>query len=387
MQDYIYLDYAAATPMDSQVIDAMTPFFNHKFFNPSATYGPAKFVKNDLNNARKQIASWLGAKSEEIIFTAGGTESNNLAINGVMSLHKTKNIIISSVEHDSVLYPAKKYVHKVAPVDDKGVIILDKLLSLVDNNTTLISVMYANNEIGSIQPIKDIALGINSIKKQRLLSNNLTPLLLHVDASQAVNYLDIHHARLGIDLMTLNGGKIYGPKQSGILFVKSGVSLEPSILGGGQEKNLRSGTENVAASIGLAKALDIAQSSRKEEHNRLADLQKHFFKSIAAKIPSVTINGSIKSRLPNNLHITIPGVDNERLLSQLDDENIYCAAGSACSASSVEPSHVLKAMGIDDDLARSSIRLSMGRQTTKKDIDDTINALDEIVNKKVQYEA
>ncbi|MEI8187518.1 MAG: cysteine desulfurase family protein [Candidatus Saccharibacteria bacterium] len=386
MQDYIYLDYAAATPMDSQVIDAMTPFFNHKFFNPSATYGPAKFVKNDLNNARKQIASWLGAKSEEIIFTAGGTESNNLAINGVMSLHKTKNIIISSVEHDSVLYPAKKYVHKVAPVDDKGVIILDKLLSLVDNNTTLISVMYANNEIGSIQPIKDIALGINSIKKQRLLSNNLTPLLLHVDASQAVNYLDIHHARLGIDLMTLNGGKIYGPKQSGILFVKSGVSLEPSILGGGQEKNLRSGTENVAASIGLAKALDIAQSSRKEEHNRLADLQKHFFKSIAAKIPSVTINGSIKSRLPNNLHITIPGADNERLLSQLDDRNIYCAAGSACSASSVEPSHVLKAMGIGDDLARSSLRLSMGRQTTKKDIDDTINALDEIVNKKVQYE-
>ena len=384
MQDYIYLDYAAATPM---VIDAMTPFFNHKFFNPSATYGPAKFVKNDLNNARKQIASWLGAKSEEIIFTAGGTESNNLAINGVMSLHKTKNIIISSVEHDSVLYPAKKYVHKVAPVDDKGVIILDKLLSLVDNNTTLISVMYANNEIGSIQPIKDIALGINNIKKQRLLSNNLTPLLLHVDASQAVNYLDLHHARLGIDLMTLNGGKIYGPKQSGILFVKSGVSIEPSILGGGQEKNLRSGTENVAASIGLAKALDIAQSSRKEEHNRLADLQKHFFKSIAAKIPSVIINGSIKSRLPNNLHITIPGVDNERLLSQLDDENIYCAAGSACSASSVEPSHVLKAMGIDDDLARSSIRLSMGRQTTKKDIDDTINALDEIVNKKVQYEA
>ena len=375
MKDYIYLDYAAATPMDNRVIDSMSIFQNQKFFNPSANYSPAKNVKNHLNEARKSIATWLGAKSDEIIFTAGGTESNNLAIHGIMKNFEGKNIISSSIEHDSVLQPVSKYVHKIAPVDKKAVINLDKLFDLIDDNTVLISVMYANNEVGSIQPIKSISQKIHDIRKQRLLSNNLTPLYLHVDASQAVNYLDLHHARLGIDLMSLNGGKIYGPKQTGVLFVKSGIVLKSNILGGGQERNIRSGTENVPGAIGLSMALEIAQSTRKDEVKRLAELQSLFIKNITKLLPETVINGSMKNRLPNNIHLSFPGIDNERLLSILDDRKLYCAAGSACSASSNEPSHVLKAMGIDDDLARSSIRISLGRQTTIDEIEKAVDII------------
>jgi cysteine desulfurase len=185
----------------------------------------------------------------------------------------------------------------------------------------------------------------------------------------------LHHARLGIDLMSLNGGKIYGPKQTGVLFVKSGIILKSNILGGGQERNIRSGTENVPGAIGLAKALEIAQLSRKDEVIRLSELQSLFIKNITKSLPETIINGSLKNRLPNNIHLSFPGIDNERLLSILDDRKLYCAAGSACSASSNEPSHVLKAMGIDDDLARSSIRISLGRQTTKAEIEKAIKII------------
>jgi cysteine desulfurase len=292
-----------------------------------------------------------------------------------MNNFEGKNVISSSIEHDSVLQPVSQYVHKIAPVDQKAVIDLDKLFDLIDDNTVLISIMYANNEVGSIQPIKSISQKIHDLRKQRLLSNNLTPLYLHVDASQAVNYLDLHHARLGIDLMSLNGGKIYGPKQTGVLFVKSGIILKSNILGGGQERNIRSGTENVPGAIGLAKALEIAQSTRKDEVIRLNELQSLFIKNITKSLPETIINGSLKNRLPNNIHLSFPGIDNERLLSILDDKKLYCAAGSACSASSNEPSHVLRAMGIDDDLARSSIRISLGRQTTKAEIEKAIKII------------
>ena len=375
MKDYIYLDYAAATPMDQRVIDSMSSFLSADFFNPSANYSPAKKVKQELNEARRGIANWLGAKSDEIIFTAGGTESNNLAIHGIMNGYKGKNVISSSIEHDSVIQPVSQYIYKIAPVDNKAIIDTDKLIGLIDNNTVLISAMYANNEVGSIQPIKSISQKIHEIRKQRLLSGNTTPLYLHVDASQAVNYLDLHHARLGIDLMSLNGGKIYGPKQTGVLFVKSGIILKSNILGGGQERNIRSGTENVAGAIGLSKALEIAQSTRKDEVSRLAELQSLFMKKITNLLPETIINGSLKNRLPNNIHLSFPGIDNERLLSILDDRKLYCAAGSACSASSNEPSHVLKAMGISDELARSSIRISLGRQTTKSDIEKSVDLI------------
>lgn len=377
MKSPIYLDYAAATPMDDKVLDSMLPYFKENFYNPSANYDPAIEVKNNLNEARSSIAYWLGAKSSEIIFTAGGTEANNLAVTGVMEINPGKNLIISAIEHDSVILPAKKYIHKIASVDSSGTIKTNSLLSLIDNDTVLISVMQANNEIGTLQPIKEIAQEIKRIRSQRLLSNNLTPLYLHTDAAQAANYLDIHHSQLGADLISLNGGKIYGPKQTGILFVSSRVKLSPIILGGGQENEMRSGTENVAGFIGLACALDITQKMRKEEALRLQDIQNQFFNKIAKEMPEVIINGSKNKRLPNNIHISIPGVDNERIIALLNNAEVYIAAGSACSASKNAPSHVLRAIGTSEEMARSSIRISMGRGTSLKDM----NAAFEIIQK------
>lgn len=368
----IYLDYAAATPVDERVLAAMQPYFTENFYNPSATYLVAKAVAKDLAEARSKVAYWLGARPTEIIFTAGGTEANNLAVRGVMQKYPDANIVVSAVEHESVLAPAQLYDCRIAPVGKDGSVDLVKLAELIDENTVLVSVMYANNEVGTIQPIREIA---QIIKDKRAGRTSQTPLYFHTDACQAANYLDLHASRLGVDMMTLNGGKIYGPKQSGALFVHSSVELEPLILGGGQERNMRSGTENVAASIGLSVALDAVQTMRHDESQRLQKLQKHFIEQLTAKIPDILINGSLKKRLPNNVHITIPGTDNERLLVQLDEAGILAAAGSACSASDEEPSHVLRAMGISSEDAQSSLRFTMGRATDEQVIDRTVDAL------------
>jgi cysteine desulfurase len=238
--------------------------------------------------------------------------------------------------------------------------------------------MYANNEVGTIQPIRQLALALEKIRAERKQAGNTLPLYLHTDACQASNYLDLHVARLGVDMMTLNGGKIYGPKQSGVLYVSSKVSLEPIVRGGGQERGLRSGTENVGACVGLAKALDLVQTKRHEEGHRLEELQKLAFDLIAEKLPRAVVNGSRKHRLPNNLHVTLPGQDNERLLVELDERGILAAAGSACSASSDEPSHVLSAMGISDADAQASLRITMGRETSESDIRTLIDTLAEL---------
>jgi cysteine desulfurase len=377
--DYIYLDYAAATPLDDDVRKVMEPFWAADFFNPSATYLPARHVKEALEAARRQVAECLGARPGEITFTAGGTEANNLAIHGVMARWPDANLVVSSVEHESVLLTAGQYELRQAAVDADGRLAVDELMKSVDDSTVLISVMYANNEVGSVQPIRDIAAGIAAIKADRRRRGIRRPLYLHTDAAQAANYLDLHISRLGVDLMTLNGGKIYGPKQSGSLFVKTGLSLAPLISGGGQEHGLRSGTENVAACIGFAAALDGAVARRQAEVGRLQQLQQHFIAGLAVKIPTVQLNGPAKRRLPNNVHLTFPGADNERLLLQLEQHGILAAAGSACSASNDEPSHVLKAMGRTDAEARSSLRFSLGRQTTQKDIDTTVAALVRLV--------
>jgi cysteine desulfurase len=239
--------------------------------------------------------------------------------------------------------------------------------------------MYANNEVGSVQPIKQIAATLETIRQNRKKSGNTTPLYLHTDAAQAANYLDLHVHRLGVDLMTVNGGKIYGPKQSGALFVRSGIVLEPLLYGGGQEQGKRSGTENVAAFIGFAKALELASEQRHKESERLQELQAYCIQQLENDIPNIVINGSIKRRLPNNVHLTVSGTDNERLLYGLEDKGVICAAGSACSASKEEASHVLLAMGISENDARSSLRLSFGRQTTKRDIEKFIECLKAVI--------
>ena len=318
-----------------------------------------------LEAARSKVAHWLGAKSSEIIFAAGGTEANNLAIHGIMRRFPKGNIVVSAIEHESVLAPAGQYNCREAGAHPDGRINVDDLKVKIDSQTVLVSVMYANNEIGTIQPIREISRLIADIRHQRQAEGNKLPLYFHTDACQAANYLDLHVARLGVDLMTLNGGKIYGPKQSGCLYVKAGVVAEPLIDGGGQERGLRSGTENVAGAVGFAEALDLAQEMRREEAVRLQTLQRQFIEELEKNIPDVVINGSLKYRLSNNIHVTIPGQDNERLLIQLDEAGIQAAAGSACSASNEESSHVLHALGLDDAAARASLRFTMGRSTTK----------------------
>lgn len=371
----VYLDYAAATPVDPKVLAAMQPYFTDRFYNPSATYLSAKAVAADLLAARESVAHWLGGKPSEIIFTAGGTEANNLAISGVMSQFPDNNVVISAIEHESVREPARQYDYREAPVTKDGQADVSALEALIDDNTVLVSVMYANNEIGTVQPLKEIATLLQKIKKQRQSAGNDLPLLLHTDACQAVNYLDLHTARLGVDLMTLNGGKIYGPKQSGILYAKTGVALDAQILGGGQERGLRSGTENIAGAVGFAKALDIAQTNRAEESKRQAGLRDGFIQQLQQTEPTIAINGSLKKRLPNNISVTFTGIDNERLMMQLDEADIMCAVGSACSASKDEPSHVLKAIGLSDKDARATLRFTLGRQTTPTDINATIKVL------------
>lgn len=374
----MYLDNAAATPVDKDVLAVMQPFFAEQFYNPSATYLPAKGVRAALDAARAGVAHWLGAKQNEIIFTAGGTEANNLALQGVLRKFPNCSVTVSSIEHDSVLLPAQQGNCSVAFVTEKGRVDLGDLRAKITDQTVLVSVMYASNEVGTIQPIREIAEMLREIRENRRKTGNDRPLYLHTDACQAANYLDLRVARLGVDMMTLNGGKIYGPKQSGVLYVASHVELAPLIYGGGQERGLRSGTENVAGAVGFAAALDKAQSTRKTETFRLTTLQHHAFRLIAEKLRSAVVNGDTKHRLPNNIHITLPGFDNERVLLQLEAAGILAAAGSACSASNEEPSHVLRAMGLTDADAQSSLRFTMGRATTEKDIDKLVATLQEI---------
>lgn len=371
----IYLDYAAATPVDPDVLAAMLPYYRERFFNPSAPYLAAKQVANELQNARASVAHWFGAKPSEVIFTAGGTEANNLAIRGIMEQYPQANLVISAIEHESVMAPARLYAYREANVDANGLVDLADIRRKIDEKTVLISIMYANNEVGTVQPLKEVTALAHAVREERRKKGNSLPLYVHTDACQAPAYLDIHAARLGVDMITINGGKIYGPKQSGALFVRSGLVLKPLVLGGGQELGRRSGTENVAQSVGLARALDRVQQRRKEEVTRLKEVQRYFVQKLAEALPRVRINGSLKKRLPNNIHITVAGTDNERLIVQLEAAGILCAAGSACSASSDEPSHVLRAMGLSESEARSSLRFSMGASTDKAAIDRTVAAL------------
>lgn len=394
----IYLDHAAATPMDEAVLAAMMPYFGEKFHNPSALYLSAKDVAHDITLARQSVARCLGVRPAEVVFTAGGTEANNLAIHGIMQQFPEGNVVMSAIEHESVLVPARHYAHREAPVLPNGLVDMERLGSLIDDHTVLVSVMYANNEIGTIQPLQRIANLLQNIRDERSQQGNNTPLFLHTDACQAGNYLDLHLHKKGIDMMTLNGGKLYGPKQSGVLYVRTGVPLQPQIGGGGQEYGRRSGTENVAAIVGFAAALAQAQALREEEEARLRTLRTKTIERLLDQIPHLVINGS-KHRellgvadddkilkvvthansLPHAIHLTIPGQDNERLIMELDEQGIQCAAGSACSASSEEPSHVLQALGLPETDIRASIRLTMGRGTTLQMMDYVVEVLAKLV--------
>lgn len=375
----IYLDHAAATPLDSEVLKAMQPYLHEEYFNASAGYLEAKAVSKAIQDARATVAGRLGVRPAEIVFTGGGTEANNLAIQGIMRSFPEGNIVTSPLEHESILAPARLFDMRETAALPSGIVSIDSLLDAIDDKTVLVSVMYANNEIGTVQPIPKIARHLAEIRAARKANGNDLPLYFHTDACQAGNYLHLQADKLGVDMLTVNAGKLYGPKQTGALYVKAGIPLQPLILGGGQERNLRSGTENVANIIGFAKALDIAQANREQESQRLKLLRQTFIASLAERLPEVQLTTSYKHILPNNVHIGIPGQDNERLMMALNEAGIMTAVGSACSASSDEPSHVLGAIGLSEDQARSTLRFTMGRSTTQAQVDETVSALAKLI--------
>ena len=375
----IYLDYAAATPMDEAAVTAMNPYLTKQFYNPSAVYEPARSVRRNLEEARATVASVLGCKDQEVLFTAGGTEANNIAIHGVLSQYPKANIVVSSIEHESVLEPANKYQRIITPVNSKGIVDLLALKQSINNQTVLVSVMYANNEVGTVQPLKEIAAYLQTVKQLRRENGNKLPIYLHTDACQAANYLDLQTSRLGVDMMTLNGSKIYAAKQSGCLYVSASVELTTFIQGGGQERKIRSGTENVPSQIAFATMLQKVQTNRKVEGQRLQQIRDIFIATMLQKNSDISINGDLKRRLPNNAHLTVPGADGERLLMELDEAGVLVATSSACTASSNEPSHVLLALGLSISDANASLRITFGAPTTTEDAEEAARRIISVI--------
>ncbi|MBU4421780.1 cysteine desulfurase [Patescibacteria group bacterium] len=378
----IYLDNAATTKIRKEVLAEMLPFFDEKFGNPSSFHSSGKVAKDAVEVAREKIAKILNCRTHEIIFTGGGTESDNLAILGIARANKEqgRHIITSKIEHPAVLEVCKELEKEgfeitYLPVGKNGIVKLDELKKALRKDTVLVSIMYANNEIGTIQPIREAAKIIRDNSKKK---DTGVP-YFHTDACQAAGALDLDIQKLGVDMLTLNGSKIYGPKGVGALFVKKGTKLQPLIFGGGQESGLRGGTENVPAIIGLAKALELAQAEK--DNTRLIDLRDYFIKELLDKIRRAELNGDAKLRLPNNINISIPRVEGEAMVLYLDSKGIYCSTGSACSSNSLKPSHVLLAIGRSNEMAHNSLRFTLGRDTKKSDLDYVVEALPGIVKK------
>lgn len=383
MKEPVYLDYAAATPLDPEVFSAMQPFFSERFYNPSALYLASRDVKKTIEAARASVAQDIGARPSEIIFTAGGTEANSLAIRGIMERHPGKKMLISSVEHEAVRMPAGLFDVSEISVDRHGVVDIEDLKKQMTDDVVLVSVIYANNEVGTVQDIAEIAEIIDATRRDRVGRKITTPLIFHTDACQATGYLPLSVSRLGVDLLTVNGGKIYGPKQSGILYVKAGIVLNPLILGGGQEKGLRSGTENVAAMIGFAAALKKARRFAKDESKRLRSLRQMLRHELESLDFGIIFHGHPDRRLPNHLSFAVPGIDNERLMMMLDERGFQVATGSACSASKEEASHVLLAMGVSAEIARATIRVTLGQMTLERNVRQFVGALANAVRENI----
>ena len=361
--EQIYLDHAAATPLDERVMAVMQPYFSTAFFNPSSPYMPAVKVRRDYDDAKQILANLIGAKSGAVIMTAGATESINLAFNGISG-----HVIVSNVEHDAVLNCAKAHDVTIVTADKRGFVTPEIIEQAIRSDTQLISVALANNELGTIQPIRDIAEIVKKERTKRLIDGNAVPIYFHCDASQGAGQLDVNVARLGVDLLTLNAGKIYGPKQVGLLWADSRVVLNPIVIGGGQERGLRSGTENVAGTIGFAKALELASEHRKFESERLVKLRDNLQQTLVEAFPEAIVSGYEKRRLSGHLHISFPRLDGERLVFLLETSGVLIATGSACAANKGTGSHVLKAIGMPEELANGSIRITLGHLSTDENI-------------------
>lgn len=377
MEKIRYFDHAATTATKEEVLKEMLPYFNIEYGNPSSMYSIGRRTRKVVEEARKRVALSIGADSKEIYFTSCGSESDNLAIKGVAYANRKRgnHIITTKIEHPAVLHTCEhleKEGFRVTylNVDEEGLISLEELENAITSDTILISVMFANNEIGTIQPIGEIG----SIAKKHNI-------YFHTDAVQAVGNVRINVEELNIDLLSMSAHKFYGPKGMGALYVKTGVNFEKIQDGGHQERNMRAGTENVAGIVGLGKAIELAYKNFDEYNEKLTSLRDYYISQVEEKIPNVKLNGHKTRRLPGNANISFIGVDGEALLLNLDIKGICASSGSACTSGSLDPSHVLVAIGLSHEIAQGSLRITFGDENTKEDVDYLVQSLIEIVEK------
>ncbi|HPQ03425.1 MAG TPA: cysteine desulfurase NifS [Bacillota bacterium] len=373
----IYLDNAATTPVRREVFEAMVPYLTDKYGNPSSIHSYGREARADLNRAREQVAAAIGAAPEEIIFTAGGSEADNLAIKGTaLAMYGEKShIITSAVEHHAVLHSVESlkrlgFSVTILPVDSEGMVDPEDVKRAITPETCLISIMYANNEVGTIQPIEEIS----RIARE-------AGVLFHTDAVQAVGHMPVDVKSLGVDMLSLSGHKFYGPKGVGALYARRGVRLAPLIDGGAQERKRRAGTENMAGIVGMGMAIELAVSEMDEVSAKEERLRDKLIDGLTQRIPDVRLNGHRRLRLPNNVNMSFLYVEGESLLLNLDMEGIAASSGSACTSGSLAPSHVLMAMGIPHEVAHGSVRMTLGRYTEDADVERVLDVMPRIVEK------
>lgn len=373
--DRIYLDYAATSPVLPEVLDAMLPFFMSCFGNPSGIHENGRETRKAVEQARREVAETLGAESREIVFTSGGSESDNLAIEGTAFALREKgnHIITSQIEHHAVLNTCRwleKQGFRVTylPVDASGLVDPDSVRDAIGNDTVLVSIMTANNEIGTVEPVSEIG----EICREK-------GVLFHTDAVQAIGMMNIHAAEINADLISLSAHKFHGPKGTGALYIRKGTKLESLIHGGAQERGLRAGTENVPGIVGMGKAITVAAKEREENQQRIRELRDQMIRIVLERIPGSQLNGHPEKRLANNCHFSFAGIESEALLLRLDLAGISVSGGSACTSGSMEPSHVLQAIGLKDEMLKSGIRMTMGRETTREEIEKTAEKMSEII--------
>ncbi len=370
----IYFDYGATTPCEKDVVEKITPFLGEKFGNPSSLHSFGREAVVAVDEARKNVADFLNSKEREVIFTGSATEANNIAILG--SIKKRKgHIITTAIEHKAVLDTVKNsgVDYTVVSPNKKGLISVESISKEIREDTVLVSVMYANNEIGTVQPIKEIGREIKEANRDRK-----EKIIFHTDAVQAANYLSCDVNNLDIDILTLSGHKIYGPKGVGVLYIREGVKIDPLLFGGDQEKKIRPGTENVFAVVGMGEAVKNIEKNNSEKTRKMRDKVIDF---VLENIPKSELNGDREERLPNNINISFKGAEGESLMIALDREGVAVSTGSACASSSLHPSHVLLALGLSHEQAHGSLRITLGRFTTDGEIDYLIEKLPNIVDK------
>ncbi|MGO5075414.1 cysteine desulfurase NifS [Clostridium sporogenes] len=380
MNKQVYMDYSATTYTKPEVLEEMLPFFTENFGNPSSLYSFSDKTKKAVNLARERVAKVLNAEKNEIFFTSGGSEADNWALKGIAYANKNKgnHIITTKIEHHAILHTAQfleKEGFKVTylPVNEEGFVSVEDVKTAITDETILVSIMFANNEIGTIEPIKEIG----KLCKEKNI-------YFHTDAVQAIGHVDIDVKDMNIDLLSMSAHKFYGPKGVGALYIRNGVKIQNLIHGGGQERGKRASTENIAGIVGLGKAIELAIENMPEENKKLANLRGKLIKEVEKRIPEVKLNGprDMSKRLPNNVNISFIGIEGETLLLDLDMNGIFGSTGSACASASLDPSHVLLSIGLPHEVAHGSLRLSLGAKNTEEDIDYVLEVLPKIIKQR-----